>query len=344
MIDTTLYKPKNSVPIIDKKRYLKIIEIALKDNRTIDTTNMSIQDWLAIRQLLGIGASEVSGVLGISRYKTPYQIWVHKVSDEIELVENKFTIWGNLLEEPLAQEYVRKTGNLVKTDNKIRIHQKHDNIFANLDRVVVEKRTEENGILECKSTVKRVYESWIKNEEDCPQGIPLDYYCQIQQQLSVTGFPWCDLIIGILDERETYIKRILPDKKYIEKQNDVIQAWWNGHVIEMIPPEMTADEYNYVEPAIGSVIEADEEVAEIVSKLKERKTEYKGMEKEIKSLEDSLKSFLGDNENLTLAGNILATWKQQSRDGIDNRLLKEKYPEIAEEVKKVSVFRVLRIK
>ncbi len=41
------------------------------------TENMSYEDWLEHRKL-GIGGSDASVVCGISRYKSPVEIWMEK--------------------------------------------------------------------------------------------------------------------------------------------------------------------------------------------------------------------------------------------------------------------------
>ena len=61
-------------------------------------------------------------------------------------------------------------------------------------------------------------------------------------------------------------------------------------------------------------------------------------------MENEVKLFFGDRENLTLAGDLLATFKEQSRSGIDSKRLKIDKPGIAKDYEKISRFRVLRIK
>jgi putative phage-type endonuclease len=320
-----------------------IIDEALKNGRSIPTTQMDKTVWLGIRKVLGIGGSEAAVVLGISRYKTPYQLWQEKVSEEIEEISNKFTLWGNLLEEPIAQAYMRETGNIVIADNKIRIHPKYDCLFTNLDRVIMENG-KETGCVECKSTVKSVYNSWEANEDDNPQGIPLEHYIQVQDELACSGLPFCDYVVLLVDQREIRIKRILPDPEFIEKMETALVGWWNAYVVTNEAPPMTVKEYAFVAPQEESFIEATGEIAELYNSLKEKKGTAKILDKEIGEMEDKIKEFIGEKANLVLIDTVIATWKQQSRSGIDSKLLKSKYPEISREVEKVSTFRVLKLK
>ena len=328
---------------IDRSKLQPIVDAALKSGRMISTIDMPKDVWLGLRNILGIGGSEAAVVLGISKYKTPYQLWKEKVSDEIENIENKFTIWGNLLEEPIAQEYMRKTGMKVVPDNKIRIHPDYDCLFVNLDRVI---KTDDgkDGVLECKSTVKRVFDSWQKDEENCPQGIPLNYYVQVQHELSVSGLTWADLAFAILDDRETKIIRIERDEEYIARQNQALVGWWNAYVVPNVAPPFSVAEYSFVEPMQDSFIEATGEIAELYANLKQQKEIKKGLEKTIEEMEEKIKEFIGEKENLVLIDKIIATWKLQSRTTIDSKKLKSEMPEIYQKFSKTSSSRVFRLK
>ena len=192
----------SSIPIVDKERFQRIINKALNEDRKISLEGLSLDDWLTLRTMIGIGASEVAAVLGMNQYESPFSIWKKKVSDEIEIEENDFMTFGNMVEPAIIAWYNKRAKKNAVKDTYIRIHPEHDCLFANLDGVM------EDGLVECKSTSQRVYDSWSTNEEDCVQGVPLYHYCQVQHELSVTGLPWCDLAILITDRRQLKIKTI----------------------------------------------------------------------------------------------------------------------------------------
>jgi putative phage-type endonuclease len=334
---------KNTVPIIDKERFQRIIDEALKGNRKIPVERMPLNDWLSLRTMLGIGGSEVAAVLAMNQYESPFSVWKKKVSDEIEIEENDFMIFGNLVEPALINWYNKRTGSHAIKDLNIRIHPEHDNLFVDLDGVVMENN-KETGLVECKSTSQRTYESWEKNEEDCVQGIPLYHYCQVQHELSITGLPWCDLAILITDRRQLKIKRILRDDEYIQKQNTALIMWWNTYVVPMIPPEMTAKEISYLEPMQGSFNEADEDTYNQVQLLKEYQSELKEAEKKVDGVKEEIIKKIGDKETLLYGGEILATYKQQERTTLQTDLIKKNEPDIFDRFGKTTQFRVLRLK
>jgi len=333
-------------PIIDKERFLRIIELARNGNRLIPTDNLSLDDWLSIRNLAGLGGSEIATVLNINQYETPFELWKKKVSDEIEVTENDYMYFGNLVEPALIEWYNRKMKGqppAVK-DNFIRIHPEHDCLFVNLDGVIYDKENNLVGIVECKSTSYRNFKSWETDTENCAQGIPLYMYCQVQHELSITGLAWCDLAILITDRRQLKILRINRDEEYIGKQNKALVLWWNAHVVPQVPPEMTAKELSYLEPMAGSFIEATTEIQDKLAELRKAKEDEKICAKKVESLEDEIKLFIGDNENIVANGEIVATWKSQTQNRIDTDLIKKTEPEIFERFKKVITFRILRLK
>ena len=49
----------SSIPIVDKERFQRIINKALNEDRKISLEGLSLDDWLTLRTMIGIGASEV---------------------------------------------------------------------------------------------------------------------------------------------------------------------------------------------------------------------------------------------------------------------------------------------
>lgn len=302
-------KTFNKVIQIDRSKVNPIIEAGLKNGRMISTKDMDKELWLQIRNVLGLGGSEAAVALGISEYKSAYQLWKEKVSDEVEMIDNKFTEWGTGLEPFLREQYIKLTGREVVEDHKIRIHPKHDCLFVNLDGVVVEKKKEE-GMIEIKSTVGVVYKSWSNNPDECPQGIPLIHYSQIQHELSITGFDWCDLVVGIIDRREIEVKRIERDDKYIKLQDKALVGWWNAYVVKNVPPPKTVAEFAYADPIPESSVEATKDILDLHNAILVKTEKFNKMKKDLDAWKDEMKLYIGENEGLTYNGDLIATYKR----------------------------------
>lgn len=65
--------------------------------------------WLAERRT-GIGSSDVAGILGVSPYSTPFQVWLSKVEELDDDTENEAMRWGRLLESMILDEWERVNG------------------------------------------------------------------------------------------------------------------------------------------------------------------------------------------------------------------------------------------
>jgi len=290
-----------------QERLKPIIKEALKKggSRMIEITGMPLEDWLVLRAMLGIGGSDVSTALNINEYKTPYELWKEKVGDTIDAKDNDWLWFGREAEDLIAKGYKRLMGREIMEDPYIRIHPEHDCLFVNLDRIIVDNGDGKGpGVLECKSTEYNVYKTWLDS-------IPINYYCQIQHELSVTGFKWA--VLAVLVGRQVKIIPIERDEEYIQRQNQVLVAWYNGYVKEVVPPERKAADYSFVDPIAGTTKEADEEILAVIDELKEKQGTEKTLKEEIDLLKDKVKEFAGDDEAITKNGEILATYKTISK-------------------------------
>ena len=284
-----------------KARLQPIIDNALKNGRMIDKTMMPIEDWLVLRAMIGLGASDVSSAMNLNEYKSPYELWREKLVEEVTTKDNDWMWFGRESEDLIAKGYSRMTGREVMEDPYIRIHPEHDHIFANLDRIITDNGDGKGpGVLECKSTEYNVYKTWLES-------IPINYYCQIQSELSVTGFKWA--VMAVLVGRKIKIIPIERDEEFIQKQNKFLVAWYNGYVKAVVPPERRAADFAYVDPISETVKEADEEITLVVDELKEKQEQAKLINKEVADLKDKIKEFIGDNEGLVRQGELIATYK-----------------------------------
>lgn len=137
------------------------------------------QDWLDWRNY-GVGASESAIIRMEENY--PYssniqKLWAVKTGVlEPEIISNKFTERGNLL-EPVARElFNRRTG--IHVEPMCFEHHYYDFIKASLDGITADEKI----ICEIKCPSKPERHQKALNGE-----IPEEYYCQIQHQFLVTG-------------------------------------------------------------------------------------------------------------------------------------------------------------
>ena len=86
---------------------------------------MSHQEWLEDRQK-GIGGSDVGTILGLNKWKSPYQLWLEKTGQVVlEETASEPAYWGNILEEVVAKEFQERTGKKVRRRNQVFEHPLH---------------------------------------------------------------------------------------------------------------------------------------------------------------------------------------------------------------------------
>ena len=292
---------------IDRAKLQPIIDTALQNGRRIDLSKISKEDWLAIRNILGIGASDVPVALGINKYKTAYQLWQEKVAEEVTPVQNKFMRAGLLLEDAIITAYEEDCNRMVIRPKEIVIHPKHDCLFCTPDGIIVDD-IQGNGVFQAKSTNKNVYESW-KEEETETQSIPLIYYCQVQAEMECCNLNWAILALFLTDTRDFVYVPIKRDQEFIDKMVLFLVAWWEKFVLQNEAPPMTSFEFDHIQEVPGTTIEADEDILKIIDAVKEKQKEAKLLDEEIDSLKNKIKEFVGENELLKSGESIIATYK-----------------------------------
>src|SRR5689334_16414020 len=88
---------------------------------------------------LGIGASEISAVVGMNPYASPWSIWLRKTGQAPDVEETEPMEWGNRLEPAIRQKYVDVTGHSVYVPPKSMFSEERPWARATPDGIVVEQ-------------------------------------------------------------------------------------------------------------------------------------------------------------------------------------------------------------
>lgn len=198
-------------------------------------TAISREEWLALRNT-GIGGSDAGTVLGVNPYKTPFQLYLEKRGeiqvDDLDAKES--IIWGHALEDVVAQEYSRRTGNKVQRCTTLQRHSQYPWMLGNLDRLVWEggKAPQHKGelrtghLLECKTALGRFIDKTMWGPDGSDE-VPMSYLAQCQHYLAVTGAEQCDLAV-LLSGPEFRIYPIRRDDELIASMIEREEAFWES--------------------------------------------------------------------------------------------------------------------
>lgn len=297
---------------------------------------MDRQEWLEQRRG-GIGGSDVAGILGLSKWSTPLDVYLSKIGQAEEKELTPAMYWGNILESVIRDEFQCQTGIELATGLQPIYRARGENGFmlASLDGL-----TKDGQIVECKTA--RSDADW---GEAGSGEIPVYYQTQVQHYMSVLGaqLAYVPVLIGGSDFRIYVVER---DQNFIEDMIEAERAFWFDHVCAKVPPDpLNATDAKKIWPRdSGDALEVDEVTAEFVAKLKSLKQELKALEEHVEFFDDRVRLSFKDAAMLTHKGVPLATYKAQDTTRIDTKLLELEHPHLAKIYKKTTTSRVLRIK
>ena len=142
------------------------------------------------RRLTGLGGSDAPAALGISPWRTPYDLYLEKTGQGSAVIETEPMLWGTLLEPVIVGEYLRRTGRSFLAQEEMLRHPSYPWMIAHLDGAVYDPL--KPRILEVKTA--RDGRGWGEPGSD---EIPLHYLVQMHHYLVVSGAVVADLAVLI---------------------------------------------------------------------------------------------------------------------------------------------------
>lgn len=283
---------------------------------------------------LGLGASDAAPACGLSKWKTPLQLYNEKLSLAEGTSDNLPMQIGRALEPVVLQKFADERGLTLS-----RMQERIVDPTFNWRWVTVDAIAEDGALVEAKTSG---YGTGFTEEE-----IPLEYALQIQHGLAVTGLEIAYLPV-LIAGRDFRIYDIQRDEELIDLLTDNELRFWQ-RVQEKNPPAPTSlSEVNATwrvsNPEVPGVI-ADDSGLQSVESLRRLKGELKELELAIENREASIKLRLGEAERfITADGRVLATWTSQTSKRLDQTALKTGKPDVFTEYLRDVPSRVFRLK
>lgn len=277
-------------------------------------------EWLAWRKF-GIGASDVAALVGMSKWASPMSVWTEKMGLAGDNEDNDFTEFGRRAEPLLSGYFEDRTGLFVRDQQSAVVHPDHPHHRATLDGRAYEspEGTVPLGVVEYKTTE---FGAW--NE------IPDAYAIQVQWQMHVDQAERA--FFGVLHGKRFATYEVERDDKVIGQLVEVVDRFWNDHVLTGHAPPADAHEATgrALAAAYPDPVEAEVPLDDLTWAIDMREQAIaKASEAKFEKAkaENAIKAALGDAEYGTVAGERIVSWKQQTR---------------AEHTVKASTFRVIR--
>lgn len=293
------------------------------------TSRNDQEEWLRIRKSYLTG-TDAGAVCGMNPYKSAMQVYLDKISPEIEITDNEVMRLGRDLEDYVAGRFAEATGKKVRKSNAMYVSDEHPFMMANVDRLVVGERAG----LECKTASPYTADRWKDGN------VPEWYYLQCQHYMKVLEMDRWYLAVLIFGKgfRYTCLER---DEEMLNDLVSIERDFWENHVQAKVLPSpdgsKNADEliqkyFHRREGVVTRMTGMDEQI----TRRNELAGLIKKMQAEQKTIEQELKMYLGNAKaQIGLSNRYRVAWTEYETRRIDTERLKKEQPEIYENYSKV---------
>lgn len=319
---------------------------------------MTRGEWLDFRRT-HVGGSDVAAIMGLSPWRTPYQVWAEKVGlvEPEDIGDRPRVEWGTRLEADIAAKFAES--HLDSGDRFLALRRPEPGTvevlvdddrpwaMATLDGVASFDVTVEGpegeydsyndyAVFEAKTAHFPTARDWGESGSGA-KGVPAHYLCQVDHYLSVTGWEraYVAVLIDGWDYREYVVER---DEDDIRAVTEAVDRFWHDFVEAGVAPEVTAEDEdavlaaNPVDPLAGYE-EAPVGTLELVEAWREAKDAEEGAEAEYKRLSAELKQLIGDAKGLTFPEGRL-TWTRTPSLRFSEREFRKDHPDLFEEYRR----------
>ena len=236
----------------------------------------------------GIGGSDMSVVLGISRFKTPYRLWLEKTGKK----EPEAVVKGNAIENKRRQRFRLIHPEWQITDGTDAVLVRDDKPFmrASIDGAIHDPETGEWGVLEIKTAGSRRYGDW--HDEDGDLKVPDYYLAQVTYYLAVTGWKWAIVYADLSDGNEPVELRVERDEDDVWAVERAAAQFWHFVSADIMPEfkDQTDVLTCFPEPIDDGIVDLDSD--EKTVDLMRAYADAKAAAKDAKDVEDRLKQQL----------------------------------------------------
>ncbi len=260
-----------------------------------------------------LGGSDIGAILGLSKYRTPLDVWLEKTGKSNNETNNLPIRFGTFAEEFVASEYVQATGYQVAHQLEPIIHEMHPFLQGHIDRFAFANgalaNTKPSHLLECKTANPFARSDWgdVGSDE-----VPMSYLAQCHWYLALTQLDRCDLAV-LFGNSEFRIYQIDRD---LELESTLIEKavhFWQHHVMTDVPPNpQSLSDYQHLfhTEVAGKTIAASTQDVELITQFHVLTKELGDKEQVLSQIKEQIMAHMGDAEKLCYQDQVLATWKK----------------------------------
>lgn len=292
----------------------------MKGIKQVSTKGMSREDWLAQRRKT-IGGSDAAAIVGLSRYSTPYTIFMDKTGRLPDKPDTEAMRLGRDLEDYVAKRWQEATGKKVRRLQAMLYNPVYPFAHADVDRMVIG----EDAGLECKTT------STLDVKQFNGVEFPEKYYAQCVHYLAVTGLKRWYLAVLVFG-RGFFEFTLERDQLEIDALMTAEAEFWTENVAKDNPPPPDGSQATTEALQVIYAESQDEERdlfgrETMLDEYMQLKRQKRAIEDRMGEIENSLKEDLQEAER-GRCGFYTISWKSQQRSTFQPKAFAQAYPNI----------------
>lgn len=279
--------------------------------------------WLATRRA-GLGGSEVSTLVGLTRYESPYELWLDKTGQVPLVVDDpsEAAEMGTLLEPVVRDRFARVHGLTVELVGTYRSVE-WPWMLANPDGLCSDGAGYEG----------KTCSQWLAHQ--WRDGQTADHAeLQAQWGMAVTGLAAWHVAVLIGGQHNEY-RLVERDDELIAVLVDVSRRFWHEHVLAGEPPEWDGsdaavryltDRYPIGQPDTIADIDPDER--DEIARLREKTASAeKAAKADAEALKNRVRDLIGEREKLMCGNALVATWANVGQ--FSEKRFRAEHPDLA---------------
>ncbi len=217
----------------------------------------------------GIGSSDIPVILGVSPWKSYYQLWIEKTDQDTSVKKDNWAMARGRELEPQIRDWYNKTQNCMMVVENV-TSTENERWRCSLDGI--DRKI--NKLIEIKAPNKDDHELARSGE------LPKKYWPQVQWQLLVTGLPSADYV----SYNEDYVViNVIADQDYHTMLIEKATEFWQFVETNTSPPtdkeeindkelELILDRYQETKKAISALeVTLEDYASKIKDKVKSEK-------------------------------------------------------------------------
>jgi putative phage-type endonuclease len=305
-----------------------------------------------------LGSSDIAAVMGLSPWRTAYEVWEGKQAGFVAFEDPdkvKILRRGVRFEPVILDMLQEETGVWITGRNVRHVDHQFPFLACEIDAEATDEQTLVIANVEIKSVSPWAAGDWGAEGTD---EIPLYYACQVMFSLMVTGRQYAT-VAALIGSDDLRVYRINRDEALIAYIRKAAVDFWTNNVLAGVPPtpKSSEDASKVLSRFEGFAWAGNEVVWKQLRTLKGVKEAQKRLEAKREELEILVKTAIanaasdkgveGDSKKFAILGpdgKPACTWNEQSTGRIAVKLLRAEHPDIAELFTETTKHRVLLTK